>query len=67
MKRFFKTVFMKGGMNFPSNLNTTRALSPNKFFKSRALISAFKHKITTVHTELPALFCLLNSVAQIGK
>ena len=29
--------------------------------------SAFKHKITTVHIELPALFCLQNSIAQIGK
>lgn len=58
MKQFFKTVFIKGGMNFHSNLNTTRALSPNKVFENRALISAFKRKITTVHTELPALFCL---------
>ena len=36
MKQFFKTVFIKGGMNFPSNLNTTRALSQNKVFENRA-------------------------------
>lgn len=62
MKRFFKIVFIKGGMNFFLNLNIIRVFLLNKFFESRVLIFVFKYKIIIVYIEFFVLFCLLNLV-----